>query len=103
MSSHPYIKADANGDITFRLRLNKANSFTVIQGNVWVDDKRASVWVDNYGTWYTVKTDIANGKIYVFNPDGSTRSVINTEVKVDEITLCVGNKGDIDIASVENN
>ena len=102
MNTFPYIKADANGDITFRLRLNKANSFTVIQGNAWIDEKKASLWVDNYGKWYTVKTDIANGKIYILNPNGATSKEITTEVKVDEITLCVGSSGDIDIATVEN-
>lgn len=106
MSSLPYITADENGDITFRIRLNRVMSLKVTQFKSWsaeVDNWPAFwVYANDLGSWYTVKTDKANGKIYVLKPDGSTEKVYDIEVKVEEITLCTGDVGDLDIATAEN-
>jgi len=106
MSSLPYITADANGDITFRIRLNRVMSLKVTQFKSWsaAVDSWPVFWVyaNDLGSWYTVKTDKANGKIYVLKPDGSTEKVYDIEVKVEEITLCTGDVGDLDIATVES-
>ena len=101
MELNKYVKADSDGNVTFKVRLNgNGAAFWIYEKSGGWNANSVGQWAEAE-KWYIVKTDAANKKVIICDNNGNElTSAVFSEFDATTMSICAGDNPNTDIAAV---